>query len=251
MGGGLVNNNNMAFILGLALIMSVFLVVSYRRTLLRIFFGICTLILVLGVLLLKSRGVWVGITCSVVGGILLLRGGGIGKRTVLILVIGVLGLGGAFSASRVGLLGEGVQKRASSVFEQGFEAGGRIDYWKAHATTLVKTGGIGLGYGQVSFKIGKVAHNDWFSIAGNLGVIRLICFAGFHLTILRRIRRMDQIWPKFSCLMMWIFIFVVPLTIDTFNKHRYTLAVGLILATVRLDERQRASELWTVDAGDA
>ena len=122
---------------------------------------------------------------------------------------------------------------------------------RAHATAFVETGGFGVGYNQMRFRSGNVAHNDWISIAGNLGVIGLICFAGFHMTIFRRIRRMDQIWPKFACFLMWIFILVVPLTIDSYNKHRYTLAVGLILATVRLDERQKANDPWTLEANDA
>lgn len=242
------NSNQVAHLFAVAMFVAVYLMLVSKRLILRAGLAVGVVALALGLILLKSRSTWIASLCGPIAGILFLRGGGTGKRVLALLLILVLGLGTGIAGSKLGILGKGVQDRAATIFEQGVEAGGRIHFWRAHADAFVETGGIGVGYRQMALKIGHVAHNDWFSIAGDLGVVGLVLFAGLHVTLFRRMLKMNAVWPKYLCLVIWTFICTVTLAGDGFNKRRYTLSIGLIVAALRIDENTRQATLLYQDS---
>lgn len=204
------------------------------------------IILLSGIVFAKARGVWVALPLAVVGGNLLLTRAGISRRVILIGLIGLLSVASGVAMSKFGFLGRGIEERFASIFEEGVRSGNRLEFWKAHAQAFFRTGFVGTGYNQMQFTAASlyhVAHNDFFSIIGELGAVGLFAFAGLHLNLFRRMMRFQDAWSKMFCLMLWLFILGAGLTGTDFDDKQYPLAVGIILAAIQLDERRRAGQL--------
>jgi len=224
---------------------------SFKRMLL----AFAIMVMALAIILMKGRAVYVAVPCTIIGSIALHKGAGISKRALFILVIVILVGVTAFMATGFGFVGKGVQERFQSIFEEGTGAGHRSTMWMGHVNTFFKTGFRGAGFNSMRFStesLRHVAHNDVLSIMGELGALGIILFAGFHLTLYRRLRRMEDVWAKLFCLLVWLFILLASLTQDDFTQKPYILSVGLILAMIRLDEAGRAPPeypVWNMAAG--
>jgi hypothetical protein len=208
---------------------------NWKRTLL---LGTIPLLLV-AILLLKGRAVWLGLPAALVATVFLLRGAGLGRRVILLITILFVGTISGLLLNKLGLFGQGIQERFNSIFEKGAEAGSRIEFWKLHLAAFLRSGGLGVGFSQMTTGIGgsyKVAHNDIISITGELGVVGVFLFICFHASIYRRVRRIPHIWPKALCLMVWCFMLAVGITENDYLTKFYALATGLILGVIRIEE---------------
>lgn len=240
--GHSLNVNSVARSFATSAIMCTYLFIVNRNLLVRILIAGAIAILGVGIILTKARAVYLSLPLAMVGTIVLLGGAGVVKRVILGGVIGILGGSAGFVLMKLGLLGEGVVQRFESIFEEGFEAGSRDLFWTEHLTQFVNTGFIGRGYAQAAvlpeFSY-HVAHNDWISIAGTLGIIGLVCFFMFHLTLILRIRHIGNLWTKMFCLMAWCFLMCAALTQDDYVHKHYTVVIGFMIALIGADQRER------------
>lgn len=234
---------------GIAVLTSVYFILTLKGMLRRLCFVGVILCLVLAIVIVKGRAIYLAVPTAVMGSIVLLKGAGLAKRLMLALAISVVGGLAALVCIKSGFLGEGVAKQFDSIFEQGWYAGNRIYLWQAHFRAFLQTGfrGVGIEQMQVSSEsLLHVAHNDWLSILGELGLVGFICFAGFQLTLFFRIMKLRGIGTRMLCLMLFIFINACGLTEDDFVLKHYTMAVGCMLAFVRIEERARHATATTL-----
>ena len=239
------NPNIISRIMAIAVVTTLFLILTARSNSMRLALAACTIFLALGIVVLKGRSVWLATPFALGCSVVFLGGGGASKRLILVIILAVLSGGAFYVASSFGFLGEGVRTRFESIFEEGTSAGSRGALWTAHVNEFINTGTLGSGYRQMALKPStnfKVAHNDIMSIAGELGSVGLILFAGFHIALYRRIRNMKEVWPKMYCLAVLILILFNGLTSTDFRSKNYPMAVGLIVATIQLDEKSRREE---------
>lgn len=233
--------------LSVAVIISVYMIIVSKSMVKRLPFLGGIIILTAAIILLKGRAIYLALPGAILAGIIMLRGAGIGKRFIIVFAVVIVGLVVGFIVIKAGFLGTAIQQRFESIFEQNVRAGGRIYYWREHIRAFFDSYFRGRGLGMVRWTSTsrKVAHNDWFSIMGDLGLIGLIAFFGFHLTLFIRMQRMTDIWPKFLCLMIWSFMIMAGMTeSDYLNKH-YALSISMILLNIRYAELQvsKASEI--------
>ncbi|MCK4783875.1 MAG: hypothetical protein KAV87_09010, partial [Desulfobacteraceae bacterium] len=101
--------------------------------------------------------------------------------------------------------------------------------------------------------LGTPAHSDVLTIMGDLGIVGLVAFTGFHLCLFRRIMRLTDQWRKMFCSMAWCFIIFVGMTQTDYNRKYYGLAIALILAMVRSEEAemQQVEEHLLMEAAPA
>ena len=232
---------NAARLLAIGVIASVYLIVTTTGNVKRALLAAAILVMALAILLLKSRATYIGLPMALTGGVLALKGAGIGRRILLVVLPGLLGAVTTFGVLKLGFMGKGIEQRFDSIFEQGVEAGNRNTIWLAHVRVFFTTGFRGAGLSSMQFRAEstyRIAHNDWLSMAGELGAIGLIAFIGFHLTLFRRMRVLGDIRGKMFCLMAWMFIILAAMTATNWQHKNYTLVIGLILAVVRLHEAE-------------
>ncbi|PKL50519.1 MAG: hypothetical protein CVV39_01285 [Planctomycetes bacterium HGW-Planctomycetes-1] len=236
----------------LSLFMCIYLFVSTRGIVRRFLFGCAMVVLVAGVLLSKTRAVYLGVPVAVVFGVSLLKGAGFARRLLFLIMLGLLGCITLFVIGRIGLIGAGVQERFASIFEESVRAGGRIYLWRSYIQAFISSGGFGKGLNQVRWlpEVTNVAHNDWIEIAGDLGVVGLVAFAGFHWCLFLRILKMDNIWSKLLCLMIWSFIMFGGLVETDYGRKYYTMAISFVLTQIKIDEVEtaRKQDLMSVEA---
>lgn len=192
-----------------------------------------------GIVLTKGRAVYLGLPAAMIGALIMLGGAGLLRRVFLAVMMAiVVGIVGTIMV-KFGLMGEGIVERFNSIFESGVEAGSRSTFWMQHLEQFVSTGFIGRGYRQAAVLAETsyhVAHNDWISIAGMLGVVGLVCFGAFNLSLFLRIRAIPDIWSKMFCLMVFFFMLCGGLTQDDYVVKYYVVAVGWLLCTIHLYE---------------
>ena len=228
----------------LAVFACIYLIMVLKSNLMKLFFALTVLLMCIGILLAKGRIIYIAMPGALLAGVILLGGGGVSKRILFIIVISILVLGALFVASGLDLLSGGVQERFGSIFEAG--AGSalsqRARLWTEYLEAFLSSGGLGKGLNQVRWLpgVGNVAHNDWIEIMGDLGLVGLIAFFGLHFCMFRRITRVNHIWSKMLCLTIWSFIILAALTQTDYLRKYYTMAIGLIIATVRVDESESA-----------
>ena len=219
---------------------ALFLMLSGRRGLGRFLLLGAIPLLAIAVVLLKGRAVYLGLPFSLLAGVMFLRGAGVGRRTLLLTLIIVAGGLSALTVTRLGFFGEGIVERFASISETGLEAGGRLDKWRTHALAFAHSYGLGVGNNQMTTGLVEgsymVAHNDWFSIAGELGLIGLTLFASFHFSLYLRIRGLQRAWPKAFCLVVWFLMLFTGLTEDDYVTKYYALGTGLVIAMLRAEE---------------
>lgn len=203
-----------------------------------------TLLLVIGIILFMTRNVFLGVPCSLIAGLLIMRGTGITRRTALFAGILFVGAVCAMLAIKLGLIGQGVQQRFATIFEEGTRAGNRDLMWQGHIHYFVKTGMIGLGVGQVRYTpeaLYHVAHNDIIDLAGNLGIIGVVAFVGLHAGLFSRLRKVNDLWVSFFCNVSWIMLLFGGLTQTDHRGKFYTVVLSLLIAALRIDERERVA----------
>jgi len=222
----------------LAIFASIFLIITLRGIIKKVLFVFIIVFLSIGIILGKGRAVYIATPAALIGSVILLRGGGLSKRALLTIVFGVLIGVTVLVVGRFGIMGPGIQERFKSIFEVGVRTGGRIYLWKGYIQAFLSSGGLGKGLNQARWieGVGNVAHNDWIEIMGDLGIIGLTAFFGLHLCLFRRILRVDHLWSNMLCLMIWCFIILAGMTQTDYYRKYYGLAVGLILAMLRINE---------------
>jgi hypothetical protein len=234
------NLNEQARTLGIALFIAVLELMERRRLLTRLLLLGALFVLVVAIILLKGRAVYLGIPFAIVMASILLGGVGLSRRLGFLLIAGFLGGLLGLAVVKLGFFGEGVTARFNSIFSEGTESGGRAYYWQQHVKALIETGLIGTGLDQMVYRPGsgfRVAHNDWFSIAGEFGLPGLMCFAMFHLSLFLRMRLIPDVRDKLFCLVCWTFMCFVGLTQDDYPLKWYVVTAGIIIATLHLHER--------------
>lgn len=243
------DSNELGRYYGIAVLTSIYFVVTLKGVLRRTFFLGVILILVLALILVKGRALYLAVPTALIGSVVLLKGAGLAKRLMLVFVIAVIGGLAVFVSIKSGFLGEGVAKQFSSIFEKGWYAGNRVYIWQANLQAFVRTGFRGVGIDQMQHTAASLlhtAHNDWLSIMGELGLVGLVCFAGLHLTLFVRTMKIREVNTKMLCMMLFIFINFCGLTQDDFVLKHYTMTIGVMLVFIRLEERTRRATAITL-----
>ncbi|MDD5458681.1 MAG: hypothetical protein PHF37_04750 [Phycisphaerae bacterium] len=230
------NLNIMGRYMALGVFISIYMILTSPGIVKRLAFIGGAMILLVAIILLKGRATYLFLPVAVLSSIIMLKGAGLGKR--LIIMVSVMTIGGilAFAIIKLGFIGSGIQDRFESIFVEGVQAGGRIGIWRAHVKTFYETGFRGAGLSMTRWIVMKVAHSDLFTIMGDLGLVGLITFFGFHATLFIRIQRIKDILPKLFCLMAWTFLILANMTLTGFMSKIYVLFLGIILLTVRHEE---------------
>lgn len=233
------NPNSIARNFGLAFLAAVYLIITLKGVARRALLVAGLMVIALAIVVLKGRAVYLALPAALVASVVLLKGGGVAKRIVLALVIVLIGGAVGFVMMKAGFLGKGIEERFNSIFEEGFHAGNRLDFWQAQLRVFLKTGLIGVGLSQTQYRSDTffhVAHNDWISILTELGIVGFICLLSFHVVLARRMWRLHDVWARMFCMAVWIFIMIGAMTEDDYKNKHYTLAVGFILALVQFGE---------------
>jgi O-antigen ligase len=241
-GGG--NVNEFSRMYGIAIFAFLVTIIQNRKFTLRLICVGSIMILCLCLLILKTRSVWMGLPITFVLAMLMLGGAGVSKRILLLGVTAIIGGVLALLILKLGLLGHGIVNRFESTFSEGTAAGGRSDFWMKHLEAFVDTAMVGTGLGQMMLRddaFHRIAHNNWFGIAGELGIIGLILFTAFTVSVYQRIRRMQDVWPKLFCLLCFIFMLIVGQTSNDYVLKWNAIAVGFMLATIRIEEQERTT----------
>jgi hypothetical protein len=226
----------------LVIFICIYFIMTLKNSLIKVSLALIVPLMCIGIILAKGRMIYIAVPGALLAGVILLGGGGISKRALLIIVVGILAAATIYVAGNLGLLGGGIEERFQSIFAKGASSGlgQRKDLWGGYLRAFLSSGGFGKGLNQVRWSVGNVAHNDWIDIMGDLGLIGLFAFFGLHFCLFRRIMRVNHIWSKLLCLTMWSFIILAALTETDYLRKYYTMAIGLIIATVRIDEAERA-----------
>ena len=87
------------------------------------------------------------------------------------------------------------------------------------------------------------AHNNIIQLAGDYGIVGIVCFVGLQIHLLRRILRMRQAWHKFYVLCLLLFINFAGMTESDIHLKYFGLTLAIIFVVLRLDERLREAEL--------
>jgi O-antigen ligase len=225
----------------LAIFASVFFIITLKGIIKKLLFVFVIIFLSIGIILGKGRAVYVAMPAALVGSVLLLKGGGVSKRALLMIMLGLLVGATALVVAKLGLFGPAIRERFESIFEAGIYAGQRIHMWKAHIEAFIETGFRGVGPNQMMYTAKSLylqAHNDVLAIMGELGIVGLAAFMGLHICLFRRIIRLTDQWTKMFCLMIWCFIILAGMTQNDYYRKYYGLAVGLILAAIRIGENE-------------
>jgi O-antigen ligase len=247
---GVAEVNLLARCFAIGIFISTFFIITDKNLFRRVFFSMVILVLTMGIILTKSRAVYLFTVPAMVCGILLLKGGGLGKRTILAILIGSLVAIIAFAVIKMGFAETGVRERAESIFTEGSRTGGRDYFWREYLKAFISSGGIGKGFLQVRFTyVDKAAHNDLIQIMGDLGVIGLIAFLGIHFCLFRQMMKVNDIWLKMLCIMIWSFIVLAGMVETDFIRKYYGMAIGLIFAMTRLDEAERQVSAECISTG--
>lgn len=199
------------------------------------------MVLVASIVLCKGRAVYVGLPFALLAGITMLGGAGVVKRVVLVGLIGIFGCGVTIVCVKLGLFGEGIVRRFDSIFEEGVEAGNRHVFWMNNLQLFVESAFMGVGVDQAKLVGGHVAHNDWVSIATEMGLLGVIFFFCFHASLFFRIRQMNDLWIKLFCQITWIFMLVVGLSQDDYVLKWYAMATGFLICLLNYDRRTGAA----------
>lgn len=237
--------------LALGVITCLYLLLSSRRTFFRFACVAAIMPMAAAILMLKGRAVYLSLPAALVGGVVMLRGVNLQKRLLLLFLVLILGVVAAYALMSMGILGTGIQERFESIFEEGASAGSRRMLWMAHFNAFISTGFRGAAMGSMHFTAESnyhVAHNDLMNIIGELGIVGLVCFVAFHVTLVRRVRRMDDVQAKMYSLMAWLLIVLCGMTENDWYYRHYTMTLGFILALVHISEAQQASRLELPDA---
>jgi len=229
----------------------IYFLLATRGMVKRVMLLMAIIVMCIAIILMKGRMVYLALPAAFVGAVVLLKGGGLLKRVLIVLVVTIVGGLTTFVAIKLGVFGEGIANRFSSISEEGMMAGKRGELWAAYFNEFINSRLVGGGYRVMHFRAESYyghAHNDWFQIMGELGIIGLVCFFAFHLNVFRRILRIDRIWDKMWALSVWLFIILAALTETDQNHKYYTLTLALVLSMVRLSESEHAKAKYAQPA---
>jgi len=238
-----INPNSIARNFGLAFFAAIYLIIVFKGVVRRLLLVGGLMVIILAIMILKARAVYLALPGALVASVVMLKGGGLARRMSLVLVMSVIGGAAGLVAMKTGFLGEGVEQRFASIFEEGVHSGNRLDLWTAHVKVFLASGMMGVGLNQMAYRsesLAHVAHNDWFSLLGTLGLVGVACFAAFHFNLARRMWRLEDVWAKMLCLGLWTFLLACGLTQDDYVHKHYTIAVGIILALMRIEEERNS-----------
>ena len=242
-----INANEMAPIMGVCIFSCGYFIVLARGVFLRLAVAASALGIAAGFVVTKSRGAYLAFPLSVMGAILFLKGAGLKKRVMVVVISLAAALTGAVVGHYAGLWQAGIIERFQSIFEGGAGSGERYAAWRGYFTEFYRSGFIGRGItqggyaGAVREYVGydMAAHNSIVQIAGDLGLVGLVCFFGLHIHLFRRIRRVTEIWPQFFLLCYLIFIVLAGMTHTNYLSKYYGLTLGVIFVVLRIDEARR------------
>ncbi len=249
------NINEIATRLGLGVAAALYLFLRRRGLLWKLAMTASILIISVGVLATKSRSVLAAILLAVMVAIMFSKLA-LSRRIGLVAAILVLSIIGYVALTGAGIGFGGVMRHMQQGFEEGSESGGRLIYWRGYINAFLASGMLGNGFKFAQFTrayretagLPRVAHNDFFQILGDLGLVGVITFVGIHLHIYRRIRRADLPWER-VCAVLLIGILVGSGFAHSFfyNRH-YGLGLGVVVAILHLCERQREHMAWDAQA---
>jgi O-antigen ligase len=242
--------NAPARMVGVGLLTCVYLFFSSKRKIMKLFTLVAMVFMAGAIIVYQGRAVYLAVPVALVGSMVLTKAGSGAQRILLGIGLALIGSVLAYFMGSMGLLGEGIQERFVSIFEEGWGTGNRDVMWAAHFNAFVSTGFRGMGTVSMRWtaeSLYHVAHNDILSIMGNLGIVGLIAYVGVHTCFFLRIRRMGVFWPQFFCYSAWIFVVWAGLTEDDYTKKVCALPLALVLAGIRVwgvnESRSRRSSL--------
>ena len=244
-GGDAADVSETSRILAIGIFAAIFLFLSTRNLIGKvILFGVMILFIV-GVIFTESRACYVGIPFSIVASLLMWGSGKMRQRTIFVLAILLL-CGFVFLVGdSLDLWGSsGLQERFESIFEgKDTDGGARIIFWNVYLQEFVRTTFMGNGLNMTCYSRSmvhamgtpKAAHNDLISIAGDLGIVGVVLFAGLHLQLFCRIRQMRSSDYKLLNMMMWTFLVVGGLSMTSYVLKGYGMMLAIILVAFHLD----------------
>jgi O-antigen ligase len=194
------------------------------------------------ILILKGRAVYLFLPTAIAVSVAIVGRANIGKRFILALCIGTITGIIVLTMAKLGFLGEVIQERFMSIFGEGMRTGGRVFLWKSHIETFLASPVLGKGLRMMTWDSPRmqVAHNDWLTLAANLGLPAIIAFFGFHTTLFIRIRQVTDTFMQLFCTMVWVFVMLGGMTQTDYRTKYYTLALSFVILVVRYDESYRA-----------
>ena len=237
--------NEVARLMALGVFSTIYIFLSSRNVLKKLFCAVTGFIICIGIVISKSRACYLGVPMAVIVGLMLCRGVSVGKRTLAIMISVILLVSVFIVGGQVGFFGVGVEKRIESIFEEGAEAGGRSTLWNAYLAAAASRGFIGFGAGgtglsRVANERGAVgrAHNDLVDIIGDFGFLGVVMFVGLNAHLARRVWRMKSKWHQFFAWMFLLFMISSGLTAFTALRKYYGIGLGLLLVGIRLSEKR-------------
>lgn len=181
------NPNDLALHLVTMIPISIGLLLSTRNPLTKLFYIVCAIIMVSGIVVTFSRGGLLGLICAtcVLTWKLMRRNRG------LVLAVTII-LGIAFIAFAPG----GVVSRFSSVFDQdqASSVGARKDDLKRSLLVTLRHPFLGVGIGNFALRSNRAlaTHNAYTQVSAEIGLAGMVLYIMFIVTPLRRLRAMER-----------------------------------------------------------
>jgi len=188
-GGFFGNPNDLATSLDLLLPLAIALTLL-NHGIKRLFFGICSVILIAGVIVTFSRGGFLGLIAM--SGVLLWK---VGRQNRAVTALAFAIILGAFLLAMPG----GYAGRISSIFNVAEDQTGsteaRRDLMNRAASIAAHHPLIGVGMGNFHiYSIHEqVAHNSYLETAAELGIVGLLAYLGFIIAPLRSLKKIEDV----------------------------------------------------------
>jgi O-antigen ligase len=225
------NENNLAFALGLSLILSTIAWRSVKRWGKVMIIGLDFLI-VFAIGLTNSRGEWLALFMGVTIAIFLSKGTPLRQRLMyLTAALAIMLVGFALVLFNVfGDTGHLVSERLSRLTTDPT----RTEWlWPTYLKLIVQSPLWGWGPG-VTHDVGQPAHNDMLQVGAEYGFLGLAIYFALLVTLFRTARKLFDSWLRLATIGLFFFIILSGFTSPCLRQKSFALGIGIILCLGRL-----------------